>query len=93
MIWKLSLTPDTKTTNDNVDSEIRSVGKVEESLKAATNAGINLTGYHPPIWADPQANNFPLKSPPLGQLFSAKLWPQGQKNETKIPTPWHNLPS
>ena len=33
----------------------------------------------------------PSKSPPPGQLFSAKLRPPDQKNETKIPTPGHNL--
>ena len=55
-----------------------------------TYAGINLTGYHPPrLTAGPLI--FPLKSLPPGQLFSAKLWPPDQKNETKIPTPGHNL--
>ena len=58
-------------------------------------AGINLTGCHPfPPRGDPRATNFfPSKSPPPGQLLSAKLRTPGRKNETKIPTPGHNLPS
>ena len=66
-----------------------------KTLFDAINAGINLTGYYPPSpRADRRATNFfPSKSPPPRQLFSAKLRPPGQKNETKIPTPGHNLPS
>ena len=36
---------------------------------------------------------FSIKIPTPGQLFSAKLRPPGRKNETKIPTHGHNLPS
>ena len=60
-----------------------------------TNADINLTGYHqtPLARADSRPLFFPSKSPPPGQLFSAKLRPPSRKIETKIPTPGHNLPS
>ena len=61
-------------------------------LISNNNAGINLTGYHPPPRLTPRPLIFPSKSTPPGQLFSAKLRPPGRKNETKIPTPGHNLP-
>ena len=54
--------------------------------------GINLTSYHPPRLT-PWPLIFPSKSPPPGQLFSAKLRLLGRKNEAKINTPGHNLPS
>ena len=47
----------------------------------------NVTGYHPP-----GPLFFPVKIPASGQLLSAKPRPPGGKNETKIPTPGHNLP-
>ena len=56
-------------------------------------AGINLTCYHPPRTDSRAANFFPSKSLPPEKLFSAKLRSPGRKNETKIPTPGHNLPS
>ena len=51
------------------------------------NAGINLTSYHT-LRANPRATNFyPSRSPPRGQVFSAKLRPPGRKRETKSPPP------
>ena len=43
--------------------------------------------------ADPRATNFFHQNPHPRTAFSAKLRPPGRKNETKIPTHGHNLPS
>ena len=61
---------------------VRLVGwQIQEERKA--NAGINLTGYHPPPELTPGPLFFPSKSLPWGQLFSTKLRPLGRENETK----------
>ena len=49
------------------------------------NASITLTGDHSPPRLTPRPLLFTLKNAAPGQLFSAKLWPRGQKNETKSP--------
>ena len=58
------------------------------------NAGINLTGYHPP---PPGLTPGPLiffrQNPRPGTAFKCKTLAPGSKNETKIPTPGHKLPS
>ena len=58
------------------------------------NADIKLTGYLLAPRADYQATNFCYQNPRPRDSFSApKLLPTGRKNETKIPTRRHNLPS
>ena len=58
----------------------------------ASDASINLTGYHLPL-ADPQATNFFCQNPCPGDSFpGAKLRSPGRKKRNKIPTPGHNLP-
>ena len=50
------------------------------------NAGINLTGYHPPL-ADPRATIFPSKSPPPGQIAVQNSGPRVEKTKQKSPPP------
>ena len=51
-----------------------------------TYADINLTGYHPPTPGWPPGHQcFPSKSPPPGQLSSAKLRPRVEKTKQKSP--------
>ena len=57
------------------------------------NAGINLTGYHPPPGLTVGPLIFSVKIPTPGTAFQCKTPAPGSKNETKIPTPGHNLPS
>ena len=59
---------------------INNIGKDKADVKSRLeenydkpDAGINLAGYYPPR----ATNFFPSKSPPQGQLFSAKLGPPG----------------
>ena len=51
-------------------------------------ADINLTGYHP--LPGPLIFFFKISTP--GTAFQCKTPAPGSKNETKIPTPRHNLP-
>ena len=53
---------------------------------ATGNAGINLTGYHPPR-ADRRATNFFRQNPRPGDSFSVQNSGPGRKNETKSPPP------
>ena len=55
-------------------------------------AGINLTGYHPPPGLTAGPLIFSVKIPTLRTAFQCKTPAPGQKTETKIPTPGHNLP-
>ena len=65
----------------------------ERNVICDSNAGINLTGYHPPPRADCWATNFFRQNPHPRDSFSAQnSGPRVKKNETKIPTPGHNLP-
>ena len=51
-------------------------------------AGINLTGYHPPLRADCRATNFFRQNPRPRDSFSVQnSGPQVGKNETKSPPP------
>ena len=54
------------------------------------NAGINLSGYHPPRADLRTANFFRSKSPPRGQLFSANSGSLVKKRN-KIPLPGPNF--
>ena len=58
-----------------------------------SNAGINLTGYHPPPRADRRATNFFRQNPCPGTVFQCKTPAPGSKKQNKIPTPGHNFPS
>ena len=68
---------------------VRLVGwQTQEERKA--NAGINLTGYHPPR-ADPRAIIFSVKIPALGIAFQYKTPAPGSKKRNE--TPGYNLPT
>ena len=58
--------------------------QIQEERK--DNAGINLTGYHPP-----QAIIFWVKIPALGTAFQYKTPAQGSRKRNK--TPGYNLPA
>ena len=70
---------------------VRVVGwQIQEERKA--NAGINLTGYHPPPpEADPRAIIFSVKTPALETAFQYKTPVPGSKKRKK--TPGNNLPT
>ena len=55
---------------------------------AVSNAGNNLTGYHPP---GPLI--FSVKIPAPGTAFQCKTPAPGSKKRNKISTPGHNFPS
>ena len=57
------------------------------------NAGINLTGYHPPPGLTAGPLIFSIKIPTLGTAFQCKTPSPGSEKPNKIPTPGHNLPS
>ena len=54
----------------------------------SVNAGISLTGYHPP-----RATKFFRQNPHPGTAFQCKTPAPGSKKRSKNPTPGHNLPS
>ena len=56
------------------------------------NAGINLTGYHPP-GLTPGPLIFSVKIPAPGTAFQYKTLAPGSKKRNKNPPPGHNLPS
>ena len=56
------------------------------------NAGINLTGYHPPR-ADPRATNFFCQNPrPRDSFLVQNSGPRVEKTKLN-PHPEHNLPT
>ena len=63
------------------------------AVRFGCNAGINLTGYHPLPGLTSGPLIFFIKIPTPGTAFQCKTLAPGKKNETKIPTPGHSLPS
>ena len=56
-----------------------------------TNAGINLTSYHPPLIPGPLISS--VKIPVPGTAFQCKTPAPGSKKRNKNPHAGHNLPS
>ena len=63
---------------------------VFDRFQLTGNAGINLTGYHPPC-ANPWATNFFHQNPHPGDQFSVQNSSLQVEKQNKIPTPGHNL--
>ena len=63
-----------------------------KTKKVWNNAGINLTGYHPPR-ADRRATNFFRQNPCPRDSFSVQNSGPRVEKRNKIPIPGHNFPS